>query len=86
VTATDYSKFATLSRRDFLRFLQWFPAIRESMLIVAAERRQMNRRSLEGMSTEEGAATSRPCNYARTNIGKVFPSSGGAPTWLTLGK
>jgi CPA2 family monovalent cation:H+ antiporter-2 len=51
VTATDYSKFATLSRRDFLRFLQRFPSIREPMLSVAAERAQRSGQAGAGVST-----------------------------------
>jgi monovalent cation:H+ antiporter-2, CPA2 family len=57
VTATDYSKFATLSRRDFLRFLQRFPAIREPMLSVAAERAQRGREADAGVSLGEAPAT-----------------------------
>ena len=51
VTATDYSKFATLSRRDFLRFLQRFPSIREPMLSVAAERAQRSGQAGAGVAT-----------------------------------
>jgi CPA2 family monovalent cation:H+ antiporter-2 len=57
VTATDYSKFATLSRRDFLRFLQRFPSIRETMLSVAAERAQRGRQTGAGVSLGEAPAT-----------------------------
>ena len=47
VTALDYSKFATLSQRDFRRFLQRFPDIRKQMAAIAAERGEMNRQLLE---------------------------------------
>jgi CPA2 family monovalent cation:H+ antiporter-2 len=57
VTATDYSKFATLSRRDFLRFLQRFPSIREPMLSLAAERAQRSRQADAGVSMGEAPAT-----------------------------
>jgi CPA2 family monovalent cation:H+ antiporter-2 len=57
VTATDYSRFATLSRRDFLRFLQRFPAIREPMLSVAAERAQRSGQAGAGLSMGEAPAT-----------------------------
>lgn len=43
VTATDYSKFATLGRRDFNRFLQRFPELREQIAAQAARRGEMNR-------------------------------------------
>jgi len=47
VTALDYSKFATLSQRDFRRFLARFPDIRKQMAQIAAERGEMNRQLLE---------------------------------------
>jgi CPA2 family monovalent cation:H+ antiporter-2 len=56
VTATDYSKFATLSRRDFLRFLQRFPSIREPMLSLATERAQRARQADIGTPVEETPA------------------------------
>ena len=57
VTATDYSKFATLSRRDFLRFLQRFPSIREPMLRLAAERAERSRHAGTDVSVGEAPAT-----------------------------
>jgi cAMP-binding proteins - catabolite gene activator and regulatory subunit of cAMP-dependent protein kinases len=42
VTATDYSRFATLSRRDFREFLRRYPDIREKMAAIASERMAMN--------------------------------------------
>lgn len=47
VTALDYSRFATLSRRDFRQFLRRFPGIREQIEARASERLEMNRRSVE---------------------------------------
>jgi CPA2 family monovalent cation:H+ antiporter-2 len=43
VTALDFSKFATLSRRDFRQFLSRFPDIRDQIATLAGERREMNR-------------------------------------------
>jgi monovalent cation:H+ antiporter-2, CPA2 family len=43
VTALDYSKFATLSRRDFRQFLARYPAIRDRIATLAGKRREMNR-------------------------------------------
>jgi CPA2 family monovalent cation:H+ antiporter-2 len=43
VTALDYSKFLTLSQRDFREFLRRFPDIRELIAGRAAEREEMNR-------------------------------------------
>jgi CPA2 family monovalent cation:H+ antiporter-2 len=48
VTATDYSKFATLGRRDFNRFLQRFPELRTQISAQAARRGEMNRRIQSG--------------------------------------
>ncbi|TSA32219.1 MAG: cation transporter [Verrucomicrobiaceae bacterium] len=42
VTALDYSRFATLSARDFRHFLHRFPDIRERIGQLAAERKEMN--------------------------------------------
>ncbi len=53
VTALDYSKFATLSQRDFRRFLARFPDIRKQMAQIAAERGEMNRQLLEAESDDE---------------------------------
>ncbi|HEY5704098.1 MAG TPA: cation:proton antiporter [Terrimicrobiaceae bacterium] len=43
VTALDYSKFATLSRRDFRQFLSRYPDIRNEIATLASQRREMNR-------------------------------------------
>jgi CPA2 family monovalent cation:H+ antiporter-2 len=43
VTALDYSRFATLSRRDFRQFLSRYPDIRDQIAAVTAQRREMNR-------------------------------------------
>jgi CPA2 family monovalent cation:H+ antiporter-2 len=43
VTALDYSKFATLSRRDFRQFLSRYPNIRDEIAALATQRREMNR-------------------------------------------
>jgi CPA2 family monovalent cation:H+ antiporter-2 len=48
VTATDYSKFATLGRRDFNRFLQRFPELRAQISAQAARRGEMNRQIQSG--------------------------------------
>jgi CPA2 family monovalent cation:H+ antiporter-2 len=48
VTATDYSRFATLGRRDFNRFLQRFPQLREHIAAEAAKRDEFNRRAAAG--------------------------------------
>jgi len=42
VTALDYSRFATLSARDFRHFLHRFPDIRQQIAELAAERKEMN--------------------------------------------
>ncbi len=42
VTALDYSRFATLSARDFRHFLHRFPDIRQQIAQLAAERKEMN--------------------------------------------
>jgi K+:H+ antiporter len=46
VTALDFCKFATLSRRDFRRFLSRYPDIRDQIAAVTAQRREMNRQLL----------------------------------------
>jgi monovalent cation:H+ antiporter-2, CPA2 family len=46
VTALDYCKLATLSRRDFRRFLSRYPEIRNQIAAVTAQRREMNRQLL----------------------------------------
>jgi monovalent cation:H+ antiporter-2, CPA2 family len=43
VTATDFSRFATLGSRDFRRFLQRFPGVRGEIAGLAARRSEMNR-------------------------------------------
>jgi CPA2 family monovalent cation:H+ antiporter-2 len=43
VTATDFSRFATLGRRDFKRFLHRFPEVRDEIEELAARRGEMNR-------------------------------------------
>ncbi len=43
VTAMNYSKFATLTRRDFREFLRRFPEIRTQIAAQASERGEMNR-------------------------------------------
>jgi monovalent cation:H+ antiporter-2, CPA2 family len=43
VTTLDYSKFATLSRRDFRQFLSRYPDIRDQIATLAGQRREMNR-------------------------------------------
>jgi monovalent cation:H+ antiporter-2, CPA2 family len=57
VTALDYSKFATLSQRDFRRFLERFPDIRKQMSQIAAERGEMNRQILEEMTDNDGESS-----------------------------
>ena len=52
VTATNYSKFATLTRRDFHEFLRRFPAIREKITAQASERGEMNRLLAEDLAAE----------------------------------
>ena len=46
VTALDYCKFATLSRRDFRRFLSRYPDIRDQIAAITTQRREMNRQLL----------------------------------------
>lgn len=55
VIALDYSKFLTLSRRDFLRFLKRYPSLREPIVALAQARGAMNRKFLE--EPAEPAAT-----------------------------
>lgn len=45
VTTLDYSKFLTLSARDFRTFLSKYPHLRERIAAMAAERGAMNQRS-----------------------------------------
>jgi monovalent cation:H+ antiporter-2, CPA2 family len=40
VTALDYSKFATLSRRDFRKFRSRYPDIRDEIVALATQRRE----------------------------------------------
>ena len=55
VTALDYSKFATLTQRDFRQFLRRFPQIREQIAALAAQRGEMNRQFLEEAAEEKSA-------------------------------
>lgn len=52
VTATDFSRFATLGSRDFRRFLQRFPGLRGEIAGLAARRDEMNRSGIEGAEGE----------------------------------
>jgi CPA2 family monovalent cation:H+ antiporter-2 len=56
VTALDYSKFATLTQRDFRQFLRRFPRIREQIAALAAQRGDMNRQFLEESADDPPAA------------------------------
>jgi CPA2 family monovalent cation:H+ antiporter-2 len=47
VTALDFCKFLTLTRRDFRRFLKKHPTMREQIVTRATERGEMNRKFLE---------------------------------------
>jgi CPA2 family monovalent cation:H+ antiporter-2 len=47
VTAVDYSKFATLDRHDFGKFLRKYPGIREQVAVLANQRAEMNRQFLK---------------------------------------
>ncbi len=55
VTALDYSKFATLTQRDFRQFLRRFPQIREQIAALAAQRGDMNRQFLDEAEDEKTA-------------------------------
>jgi CPA2 family monovalent cation:H+ antiporter-2 len=46
VTALDFSELLALSQRDFRQFLRRFPAIREQVMTLAAQRGQMNQQFL----------------------------------------
>ena len=52
VTALDFCKFLTLSRRDFRRFLKKHPSLREHIVMHATERGAMNRKLLESSLAE----------------------------------
>jgi CPA2 family monovalent cation:H+ antiporter-2 len=54
VTALDYSRFAMLSGRDFLRFLHRYPEIRAQVAALAAER------AARAGEAEEAPETRRP--------------------------
>jgi Kef-type K+ transport system, predicted NAD-binding component len=56
VIALDYSKFLTLTRRDFLRFLKRYPALRAPIVALAQERGAMNRKLLEDLDPAEPSA------------------------------
>jgi len=47
VTALDYCKFLTLSRRDFQQLVKKYPSIREQVVARASERGAMNRTLIE---------------------------------------
>src|SRR5690606_10973093 len=47
VIALDFSKFLTLSRRDFLRFLKRYPSLRDPIVALAKERGAMNRKLID---------------------------------------
>ncbi|HEY5894513.1 MAG TPA: cation:proton antiporter [Chthoniobacterales bacterium] len=61
VTALDYSKFATLSQRDFRQFLRRYPDIREQIASLATQRGEMNRQLLDTAADEDAdEAAPRP--------------------------
>ena len=47
VTALDFCKFLTLTRRDFLRFLRRYPSLREPIVTLAQQRGIMNQETLK---------------------------------------
>lgn len=56
VTALDFSKFATLSARDFRQFLNRFPDIGNQIAALAAERVAMNRQIHDAEKSSNPAA------------------------------
>jgi CPA2 family monovalent cation:H+ antiporter-2 len=56
VTALDYSRFSTLSQRDFRTLLRKFPSMREHIAARAAERGQMNREFVESLAASAAEA------------------------------
>ena len=56
VTALDFSRFLTLSRHDFRRFLKRHPSMREHFVLRAAERGAMIRKMLEATLAETDPA------------------------------
>ena len=52
VTALDYSKFLTLSQRDFREFLRKYPQLRRQIAELAAQRGEMNRQFSEELPPE----------------------------------
>jgi len=60
VTALDYCKFLTLSRRDFQQLLRKFPAIRDQVVAQASERGAMNRSLIEKSLAEAEAPPAHP--------------------------
>jgi len=60
VTALDFSKFLTLSRRDFHRFLRKHPSLREQIVTQATERGAMNRKFLEASLPETDLSANAP--------------------------
>jgi len=58
VTALDYSKFLTLSRRDFRQLLKKYPLIRDQVVAQASERGAMNVSLLEKSLAEQDSPAS----------------------------
>jgi monovalent cation:H+ antiporter-2, CPA2 family len=60
VTALDFCRFLTLTRRDFRRFLKKHPTMRDQIMARAAERGEMNRALLEqGLADTEAPVAVR---------------------------
>jgi monovalent cation:H+ antiporter-2, CPA2 family len=53
VTALDFSKFLTLSQRDFREFVRRYPGIRAQIAELAAQRDEMNRKLPEEKAEDE---------------------------------
>jgi CPA2 family monovalent cation:H+ antiporter-2 len=53
VTALDYSRFAMLSRADFLRFLRQHPEIQSEIAATAAQRAASTRQLMLELSQKE---------------------------------
>jgi CPA2 family monovalent cation:H+ antiporter-2 len=60
VTALDYSTFSTLNQRDFRMVLRKFPAVREQISAIAAQRGDMNRAFLDASLREAAAQGGAP--------------------------
>jgi monovalent cation:H+ antiporter-2, CPA2 family len=72
VTALDFSKFSTLSQRDFRMFLRKFPAMRDEISALAAQRGQMNQQFLDSLAgPASGDAARSPSDAA--NAGEPAP-------------